>query len=78
MITEDSTLLALMRRFLSNLIAQSYHFSMGGQNIGLIKGTWNPFLVKYTVDLSQEPGYLDRRLALAGVVLLLCIEGRQN
>ena len=77
LIKEDSTALALLRRFLSNLIAQSYHLEINGQPVGLIKGTWNPFIVKYTVDFTQEQ-WLDKRLTLAGVVLLMCIEGKQN
>jgi hypothetical protein len=77
-IKEDSALMAFLRRFLSNLIAQSYTIECGGQGVGDIKGTWNPFLVKYTVDLSKDTGRLDRRMALAGVVLLMTIEGKQN
>ena len=47
--------------------------------IGEMKGTWNPFLVKYTVDFSRDhQQHLDRRLALASVVLLMCIEGKQG
>jgi len=79
-IQEDSMALALIRRFLSNLVPQSYTISTGMNNpIGEMKGTWNPFLVKYTVDFSRDhQQHLDRRLALASVVLLMCIEGKQG
>jgi hypothetical protein len=78
-ILEDSLAMALLRRFLSNLIPQNYTVSMGQSVIGQVHGTWNPFLVKYLVDFSADPSrYLDRRLALAGIVLLMCIEGKQN
>ncbi|MBW2524626.1 MAG: hypothetical protein JRI23_10645 [Deltaproteobacteria bacterium] len=78
-ILEDSLAMALLRRFLSNLIPQNYTFYVGQAPVGQVQGTWNPFLVKYLVDFSQDPNrYLDRRLALAGIVLLMCIEGRQN
>lgn len=78
-IQEDSLAMALLRRLLSNLIPQNYTVYQGQQAIGQIHGTWNPFIVKYTVDFSGDPNrYLDRRLALAGVVLLMCIEGKQG
>jgi hypothetical protein len=54
-------------------------FQISNLQIGQVQGTWNPFLVKYLVDFSGDPNrYLDRRLALAGIVLLMCIEGKQN
>jgi hypothetical protein len=44
-----------------------------------VVGTWNPFLVQHTMDLTRNrQQYLDPRLALAASVLLLTIEGKQN
>ncbi len=78
-IQEDSMLLALLRRFLSGLIPQQYHLSLHGQPVAQVIGTWNPFLVKHTMDLSTDPGHkLDRRLAVAISVLLMAIEGKQG
>ena len=78
-IQEDSALLATLRRFLTNLIPQSYNVTIQGQPAGQIKQHFNPFVLKHTVDLSADPGRrFDRRLALAATVLLLAIEGRQN
>ena len=76
---EDSQLMALLRRFLSNLIPQNYHVTMHGQPVAVITGTWNPFIVKHTMDLSPDQGQVfDRRLALAASVLLMTIEGKQG
>jgi len=76
---EDSQLLATLRRFLSNLIPQRYHIWLDGQEVGRIQQHFNPFVFKVDVDLRADAGRrLDRRLALAGVVLLLAIEGRQQ
>jgi hypothetical protein len=75
-IKEDSALMAFLRRFLSNLIAQNYTVEVNGTVVGTLRGTWNPFIVKYNVDFSRN-SLLDPRLAMAGVVLLLTIEGKQ-
>jgi uncharacterized protein YxjI len=78
-IQEDSALMATLRRFLSNLIPQSFNVSVQGQPAGVIKQHFNPFVLKHTVDLTHDRGRrFDRRLALAAVVLLLAIEGRQD
>lgn len=78
-IQEDSALLATIRRFLTNLIPQSYNVEIHGQPSGTFKQNFNPFVMKLNVDLRADPGrQFDRRLALAAVVLLLAIEGRQG
>jgi hypothetical protein len=79
MVEEDSTLFAVLRRFLTNLIPQKYHFNIGGQTCGTFQQQFNPFLYRATMDLSQDTGrQLDRRIALAAGILLLAIEGRQD
>jgi hypothetical protein len=78
-IHEDSMTMALLRRFLSNLIPQHYVFEVGGQPIGSAKQHFNPFVLKMDVDVRQDSGRkLDRRLVAAAVVLLLAVEGRQE
>lgn len=78
-IQEDSALLATLRRFMTNLIPQSFSVEIQGRPAGVIKQHFNPFVLKHTVDLTSDPGKrFDRRLALAAVVLLLAIEGRQQ
>jgi hypothetical protein len=79
LLQEDSQLMALLRRFLSSLIPQNYHLTMHGQQVAVVTGTWNPFIVKHTMDLSEDrSGLLDQRLALAASVLLMTIEGKQG
>ena len=78
-IREDSTLLALLRRFLTALIPQDYSISVRGREIGSAKQNLNFFLPKMMVDLTADPAReLDRRIALAAVVLLMAVEGRQD
>ena len=53
---EDSMFLALLRRFLSNLIPQNYTIDQNGTPVAVVQGTWNPFIVRYTIDLKQDAG----------------------
>jgi len=77
-IKEDSALLALVRRFLTNLIPQKYYGELEGERVCLFKQNFNPFVMKITLDFSMDKrGLLDRRLGIAGAVLLCAIEGRE-
>lgn len=79
LIEEDSMLMALLRRFLSNLIPQTYDCSIGDTPVGTLKRNFNPFVSKISADFSADTGRLfDRRLGLAALVLLLAIEGKQQ
>ncbi len=78
-IKEDGTALALVRRFLTNLIPQKFHCEIGGANVCDFKQNFNPFVMKVAVDFSKNTaGILDKRLGLAAAILLCAIEGRQN
>ena len=78
-IREDSAALALVRRFLTNIIPQKYQFEAGGQMVGTARQRWNPFVLKMDVDVSADTGRrLDRRLVAAAIVLLLAVEGKQG
>ena len=78
-ISEDSMGMALLRRFLSNLIPQRYQFRMYDQTVGTIRQLFNPFVHKFEVDFSSDINrMLPRELGLAAVILLLAIEGRQD
>ena len=78
-ILEDSMGMALLRRFLSNLIPQSFHADVGGESIASYHQNFNPFVYKLRVLL--EPGArekIDPKLVIAGGILLAAIEGRQG
>ena len=78
-IKEDSVLFALIRRFLVNLIPQKYYGELEGEKVCLFKQNFNPFVMKINLDFSMDrKGLLDRRLGIAGAVLLCAIEGKQN
>ena len=78
-IQEASKGLALVRRFLINLIPQKFTIEMNGQQVGFIKQFFNPFVFKATLDLTADVSKsLDRRFALAAGILILAIEGRQS
>ncbi len=78
-IEEDSLGLALVRRFLFNLIPQAFHGAMGGQTVVTYKQNFNPFVHKITADFTHDrANRLDRRLGLAAGILLVAIEGRQQ
>jgi hypothetical protein len=78
-VKEDSLLLATLRRYLINIIPQSYIFEAGGRQLGTAKQNWNLFVLKMMVDFSGDPAkQLDRRLVAAAVVLLMAVEGRQR
>ena len=79
LIKEDSVALALVRRFLINLVPQKFVAEMDGMPVCTLKQHFNPFILKLAIDFSQDFGKkLDRRLGIAAAVLLCAIEGRQQ
>jgi hypothetical protein len=78
-IVEQSAFMAVMRRFVSNLLWQTYSFEVRGQEVGMARQNLNFFVPKMEADFSSDSGrLLDRRLATAAIVLLMTIEGRQS
>lgn len=79
-LVEDSMLLAIARRFLSNLIPQNYDMIMfDGRKVVDFRQAFNPFLYNLTIDFSMDPqATLDRRVGFAAAILLAAIEGRQS
>ena len=76
--SESSWLGAILSRFI-NLIPQTYHIipnSMTREDAE-IKMMFNPFILKYRVNI-RETAVIDRRLILASGVLLAAIERRQQ
>lgn len=80
---EDSMGLALIRRFLSNLVPQKYDVFMPdatvGQKVASLDQDFNPFVYKLNVDFSFDPQRrLDRRMGIAMAILLAAVEGHQQ
>lgn len=76
---EDSMGLALIRRFLSNLVPQNYDITMGDDRVADLKQNFNPFTYELNLDFSMDINHrLDRRLGVAAGILLAAIEGRQS
>lgn len=76
---EDSMGLALIRRFLSNLVPQNYDITMGTERVADLKQNFNPFTYQLNLDFSMDSNKrLDRRLGIAAGILLAAIEGRQS
>jgi hypothetical protein len=71
--------LALVRRFLSNLVPQNYDITFGTERVADLKQAFNPFAYQLNVDFSMDVNRrLDRRIGLAAAILLAAIEGRQS
>lgn len=79
LIREDSTFLAIIRRFITNLIPQDFRVEVGGAHVGTFRQNFNPFVSRLNVDFSADAqGRLDRRLGLAAAILLCVVEGKQQ
>ena len=77
-IREDSAWMALFRRYLSNLIPQSFHLKdLQGQDLATFRTHFNPFVHRMTVSVFPD-GPLDAMLVLAAGILLVAVEGRQG
>ncbi|MBW4084176.1 hypothetical protein [Paenibacillus sp. S150] len=78
LIKEDSTFMALLRRFIT-LIPQKYNIELGETTIPAFRQNFNPFVTKIIADFSEDrKGLLDRRLALAAGILLCAVQGKQE
>jgi hypothetical protein len=74
-IREDNAILALVRRFLTNLIPQKYNVMFNnGMTACEMKQNFNPFVTKISVNFFSDS--LDKRLGLAAGILLCAIEGK--
>lgn len=78
-VEEDSLFMSLLRRFLTNLIPQSFHVKQNEKVLITYKQNFNPFVLKIKVSIEPDSrDVIDPRLALAGGILLVAIEGRQR
>ncbi len=75
---EDHPLLAMIRRFVTDMVPQSFSLFAGEEEICRITQNFNPFVKKLRVYMrAGDRLWLDPRLILATAVLLILIEGRQ-
>ncbi|PRR81235.1 hypothetical protein [Clostridium vincentii] len=78
-IKEDSTAMALVRRFLINAIPQTFIGTLQNRKVFEFRQKFNLFVQKIDLDFSfDKENIFDRRLAIATAVLLCAIEGNQN
>ena len=81
-VIEESGGLAFLRRMhdmAAMVIPQTFVIQVGEITVGVMKQNFNPFVQKYAVDLTHDTeALLPRPLAVAAVILLLAIEGRQS
>lgn len=78
-IQEDNWGLALLRRFLTNLVPQTFHGEIGASQAFKFKQHFNPFVQKITLDFTPDvTKKLDRRIGIAAAILMSAIEGRQQ
>ena len=76
---EDNLALALVRRFLFNLIPQSYELvAEDGEILATYSQRFNPFLFTLDVENRRPDDKRLERLVAAGGVLLAALEGRQR
>jgi hypothetical protein len=77
-IKEDSMMLAMVRRYLFNLIPQKYHLAdHTGHQLAEFRAHFNPFIQKMTVTVYPDSP-IHPLLILSAGVLLVAIEGRQQ
>lgn len=78
-IKEDSAFWAFFRRFLANIIPQTYNVEIAGKKVCELKQHFNPFIFKFDVDFSlDKENKIDKRMGIAMAILLAAIEGRQQ
>lgn len=76
-IKEDSALMSLLRRVIT-LIPQSYHCEVDGAIACTYKQNWNPFVMKLNIGFPESNFGFDKRMGIAGAVLLCAVEGKQS
>ena len=76
-VEEDSAALALVRRFLTNLVPQTFHLSGQQGGAATFRQRFNPFV--YSLDIAVPADVaVDPRIVFAAAVMLAAIEGRQS
>ena len=76
-LTEASLAAALLSRFV-NMIPQQYVIMANDRQVAEIKQHFNPFILRYTLTVTEDIPSIDRRLLIAAGILLTGIERRQK
>lgn len=77
-VQEDSVLLGMVRRLLTNLVPQNYDCVINGSRYVDIRQNFNPFSYHLNIVFEVPEHQFDRRIGMAAAVLLAAIEGRQK
>lgn len=77
-IQEDSTAMAILRRFITALIPQRFHVTVNGNEVAHYRNNFNPFLSKVQVALLKQVPQFSAPMAVCIGVLLSAIEGKQG
>jgi len=81
-VREESGWLAALRRIIeiaSLLSPQKYNVFIGEKHVGRMQQHFNPFVMRLSVDFSDDHDHLfDRRLGLAAAILFCAVEGKQS
>ena len=75
---EDNAMIATLRRLFISLIPHNYHCEVNGAYACTYKQNFNPFVYKLNIEFPEVSSSFDKRMALAGAVLLSAIEGKQG
>lgn len=75
---EDSGFMAFLRRFVSNLIPQTFHVTINGQQTVTYKNNFNPILSKVRIQIERQDPAFEPAFAIAMGVLLCAVEGKQQ
>jgi hypothetical protein len=76
-VDEDDAVMALIRRFLTNLVPQKFSLRAGSGGMATFKQRFNPLVYSLEVAVPADVA-VDRRLVFAAAVLIAAIEGRQD
>lgn len=76
-IKEDNMGLALLRRFITALIPQTFEGTVGDTPVFTFRQRFNPIVLKMDLDFTDNQ-LLDQRIGICAAVLLGAIEGRQD
>lgn len=78
-IREEHVALALIRRFLTALVPQTFLFEIQGTQACEFRQHFNPFMTKMTIDFTRgNAELLDRRLAMCASILLAAMDSRSS